>query len=74
VSVQIVNDSAIKVEDIYDKSMSFIKKGYSAVKTQNDDGTTNERKNKLEPAEKPSAMRRKIMLFQQNNVKRLLLN
>ena len=40
-SVQLVNDSAMKVEDIYDKSMSFVKKGYSAVKTQNDDGTTN---------------------------------
>jgi hypothetical protein len=54
--------------------MSFVKKGYSAVKTQNDDGTTNQRKNKLEPAEKPSAMRRKILLFQQNHVKRLIQN
>lgn len=73
-SVQVVNDSGMNVEDIYDKSMSFVKKGYSAVKTQNDDGTTNHKKNKLEPAEKPSAMRRKILLYQQNHVKRLILN
>jgi hypothetical protein len=52
--------------------MSFVKKGYSAIKTHNDDGTTNPKKNKLEPAEKPSAMRRKILLYQQNHVKKLL--
>ena len=54
----------MKVEDIYDKSMTFLKKGYSAMKTFNEDGTINHHKNKLEPAEKPSAMRRKILLFQ----------